>query len=49
MLLNRRSLLLSSLISGFVGKLKFASAENNISSPELVKLGNTDLIIPNIG
>ena len=29
MLLNRRSLLLSSLISGFVGKLKFANAEKN--------------------
>ena len=49
MLLNRRSLLLSSLISGFVGKLKFANAEKNFSDPELVKLGNTDLIIPNIG
>ena len=49
MLLNRRSLLLSSLISGFVGKLKFANAEKNFSDPELVRLGNTDLIIPNIG
>ena len=49
MLLNRRSLLLSSLISGLTGKLKFANAAKNVLNPELVKLGNTDLIIPNIG
>ena len=49
MLLNRRSLLLSSLLSGLTGKLQFANAENNVLKPELVKLGNTDLIIPNIG
>ena len=35
MLLNRRSLLLSSLISGFAGKLKFANGgdRNSTSTP----------------
>ena len=46
MLLNRRSFLLSALLSG---NLKIANAKRNTLKTELVRLGNTDLIIPNIG
>ena len=46
MILNRRSFLLSALLSG---NFKIANAKKNTLKPELVKLGDTDLIIPNIG
>ncbi|MFL2682137.1 MAG: aldo/keto reductase [Alphaproteobacteria bacterium] len=46
MLLNRRSFLLSTLLSG---NFKIANAKRNTLKTELVRLGNTDLIIPNIG
>ena len=46
MLLNRRSFLLSSLLSS---NFKIANADRNTIKPELVRLGNTDLIVPNIG
>ena len=45
MLLNRRSLLLSSLLSGLTSRFKIANAEKNVLSTELVKLGNTDFRI----
>jgi len=45
-ILNRRSFLLSALLSG---NFKIANAKKNTLKPELVKLGDTDLIIPNIG
>ena len=46
MLLNRRSFLLSALLSG---NFKVANAKRTTLKTELVRLGNTDLIIPNIG
>lgn len=46
MFLNRRSFMLGALLPG---NFKMANAESKNSNPKLVKLGNTDLVIPNIG